>query len=83
LHGASLTYARLRDACELSPNGSRLLRAAGWLAEAAQFENRSLGDLAAAERHLASALRLAPRDTKVRRLYREAAAALAKRARRD
>ncbi len=83
LRGASLTYARLRDACELSPSGSRLPQAAAWLTEAAQFENRSLGDLAAAERHLASALRLAPRDTKVRRLYREAAAALAKRARRD
>jgi cellulose synthase operon protein C len=83
LRGASLAFARLRDACELSPDGSRLPQAASWLTEAAQFENRSIGDLAAAERHLASALRLAPRDAKVRRLYREAAAALAKRTRRE
>jgi len=80
LHGASLAFARLRDACELS-GVAQLPAAASWLSEAAQFEHRSLGDLVAAERHLASALRLAPRNTKVRRLYRETAAALAKRSR--
>lgn len=81
LRGASLAFARLRDACELSSSSARLPRAASWLAEAAEFENRSLGDVAAAERHLASALRLAPRDAKVRRMYRQTAAALAKRER--
>lgn len=79
LRGASLAYARLRDACELSGRGSALSQAASWLTEAAQFEERSLGDLAAAERHLASALRLAPRNSRVRRLYRQTAAALTKR----
>jgi len=79
LRGASLAFARLRDACELSGRGAALPLAASWLTEAAQFEDKSLGDLAAAERHLASALRLAPRNPRVRRLYRRAAAALAKR----
>jgi len=80
LRGASLAFARLREACELSGR-ARKEDVASWLTEAAQFENHSLGDVAAAERHLASALRLAPRDTRVRRLYRQTAAALAKRAR--
>ena len=79
LRGASLAYARLRDACELSGRKLALPEAASWLTEAAQFEDKSLGDLAAAERHLASALRLSPRNPHVRRLYRRAAAALAKR----
>ena len=72
-------YARLRDACEVAGRGTALSQAAAWLTEAAQFEDRSLGDLVAAERHLASALRLAPRNPRVRRLYRQTAAALARR----
>ena len=79
LRGASLAFARLRDACELSGRNVLLPEAASWLAEAAQFEDKSLGDLAAAERHLSSALRLSPRNPHVRRLYRRTAAALAKR----
>ncbi len=79
LRGASLAYARLREACELAGRSTALPEAAAWLTEAAQFEDRSLGDLAAAERHLASALRLAPRNARVRRLYRQTAAALARR----
>lgn len=78
LRGASLAFARLRDACELSGQAAALPEAALWLTEAATLEQHSLGDLAAAERHLASALRLAPRDAKVRRLYRQTAAALAR-----
>lgn len=78
LRGASLAFARLREACELSGR-ARAEDVASWLTEAAQFENHSLGDVAAAERHLAAALRLAPRDTRVRRLYRQTAALLAKR----
>lgn len=78
--GASLTFARLRDACELQGR-PKLPEAVAWLCEAAQFEQRSLGDLAAAERHLAAALRLAPRDSKVRRAYRETAGSLSRRTR--
>jgi tetratricopeptide (TPR) repeat protein len=78
LRGASLAFARLREACDLGQQ--RVLpEAVAWLTEAALFEERSLDDLAAAERHLATALRLAPRSNRVRRLYREAAGALAKR----
>lgn len=77
LRGASLAFARLREACELSGR-AHAADVALWLTEAAQFENHSLGDLVAAERHLASALRLAPRDARVRKLYRQTAAALAK-----
>jgi tetratricopeptide (TPR) repeat protein len=77
LRGASLAFARLREACELSGRG-RATDVASWLTEAAQFENHSLGDVAAAERHLASALRLAPRDARVRKLYRQTAAVLAR-----
>jgi tetratricopeptide (TPR) repeat protein len=78
LRGASLAFARLREACELSGRG-RAAGVASWLTEAAEFEKHSLGDLVAAERHLASALRLAPRDPRVRKLYRQTAAVLAKR----
>jgi tetratricopeptide (TPR) repeat protein len=77
LRGASLAFARLREACELSGRG-RATDVASWLTEAALFENHSLGDVVAAERHLASALRLAPRDARVRKLYRQTAAVLAK-----
>jgi tetratricopeptide (TPR) repeat protein len=77
LRGASMAFARLREACELSGR-ARPSDVALWLTEAAQFENHSLGDLIAAERHLASALRLAPRDARVRKLYRQTAAAVAK-----
>jgi tetratricopeptide (TPR) repeat protein len=80
LRGASLAFARLREACELSGR-ARSTDVASWLTEAAQFENHSLGDVAAAERHLASALRLAPRDARVRKLYRQTAAVLAKQTR--
>jgi cellulose synthase operon protein C len=80
LRGASLAFARLREACELSGR-AHSTDVASWLTEAAQFENHSLGDVAAAERHLASALRLAPRDARVRKLYRQTAAVLAKQTR--
>lgn len=78
LRGASIAFGRLRDACELSGRARALPEAAAWLTEAAQFENHSLGDIAAAERHLASALRLAPQNARVRKLYRQTATALAK-----
>lgn len=78
LRGASAAFARLREACELSGRASPA-DVATWLTEAAQFENHSLGDLASAERHLAVALRLAPRDAAVRKLYRQTATSLARR----
>jgi hypothetical protein len=78
LRGASLAYARLRDACDLFGRSQTMPEAVTWLTEAAELERRSLGDLAAAERHLASALRLSPRSEKVRRLYRSTAGALAR-----
>jgi tetratricopeptide (TPR) repeat protein len=77
LRGASAAFARLREACELS-GLARRSDVAAWLTEAAQFENHSLGDLASAERHLAVALRLAPRNASVRKLYRQTASSLAK-----
>ena len=77
LRGASLAFARLREACELSGR-ARGQDVAAWLTEAAEFESHSLGDVVAAERHLASALRLAPRNARVRKLYRQTAAVLAK-----
>jgi hypothetical protein len=80
LIGASLAYARLREACELAQASAVDPRAAAWLVEAALFETGSDGT-EAAERHLASALRLAPQDRRVRKLYREAAAALARKRR--
>lgn len=80
LRGASVAFARLREACELSGRALTIPEAVAWLTEAAQFENHSLGDLAAAERHLAAALRLAPQNARVRKLYRQSAAALAKKA---
>jgi tetratricopeptide (TPR) repeat protein len=81
LRGASLAFGRLRDALELCGRAQEIPEATRWLMDAAQFESHSLGDVAAAERHLASALRLAPRDERVRTLYRQAAAALAKQTR--
>jgi hypothetical protein len=77
LIGASLAFARLREGCELAQLASIEPRAAEWLIEAALFETGNDGT-EAAERHLASALRLSPQDRRVRKLYREAAAALAK-----
>lgn len=78
LRGASLAYARLREACEMAGSKAGMPEAVHWLTEAAELERRSLGDLAAAERHLAAALRLSPTDRKVRRLYRRAAGDLAR-----
>ncbi|MCB9577856.1 MAG: tetratricopeptide repeat protein [Polyangiaceae bacterium] len=81
LAGASLGYARLRDVIELAdapPEAS-----VTWLGEAARFEREVVRDWVAAERHLAVALRIAPRDAHVAAAYREVAAALALRARRE
>jgi cellulose synthase operon protein C len=72
--GASLAYARLREAIELcaAPDA----RWTEWLLEAARFEREVELDVTAAERHLAVALRLAPHDRAIADAYREAAAAV-------
>ncbi|MBN1609769.1 MAG: hypothetical protein JW940_24265 [Polyangiaceae bacterium] len=79
--GASLAYGRLREAVELSPATPR--SASTWLVEAARFEREVQRDLAAAERHLAIALRLDPKNEEVAAAYRHAAAATAARRRRE
>ncbi len=73
--GASLAYGRMREAIELLIKpGVELVPL---LVEAASFEREAARDLASSERHLAVALRLAPRDENVGRLYREVASGLA------
>jgi tetratricopeptide (TPR) repeat protein len=79
LIGASQAFVRLREAIEFfsqpEPGWSSLL------CEAARFERDVQGDPVAAERHLAVALRVAPRDRAVADAYRQAASVLAARAR--
>lgn len=80
LGGASLAYARLREACAPRLPGALDPRAAAWLIEAGTFEAEH-GDLAASERHFAAALKLTPTDSRARELYRKAAQSLSTRAR--
>jgi len=79
--GASLCFGRMREAIELSPEPPA--NAAQFLLEAAEFEQDVERDVLAAERHLAVALRVAPRDARIAERYRAIAAeaALAVRAR--
>ncbi|MCB9588706.1 MAG: tetratricopeptide repeat protein [Polyangiaceae bacterium] len=77
LAGASLAFARLRDLVELEPSVDAR-SAASWLSEAARFEQDRQGDVMAAERHLAIALRRAPHDVEVATAYREVAAEVAR-----
>jgi tetratricopeptide (TPR) repeat protein len=78
--GATLAYAQLRElARSRTPDIARPLRddereVVELLCEAASFERDTRSDLAAAEQHLACALRLAPRDPAVRRAYQEVCA---------
>ena len=70
--GASLCFGHMREAIELSlePPSS----AAQFLLEAADFEHDVEHDVLAAERHLAVALRVAPRDARIAERYRAVAA---------
>jgi tetratricopeptide (TPR) repeat protein len=77
--GASVAFGRLREAIEVAQQVPR--GASVWLAEAASFAHEVEGDLVAAERHLATALRVDPHDAKVKKAYRRAASALAARRR--
>ncbi|MGO8992818.1 MAG: hypothetical protein ACLQVI_05790, partial [Polyangiaceae bacterium] len=77
--GASLAWGRVRDlaAARFDEGDIRDAdAAAAMLREAADFE-RDHGDLSAAQRHLAAALRLRPRDPDLDRAYRDVCARLA------
>lgn len=71
--GASLAYARLRE------RAGRETSALAWLEEAARFEEER-GELASAQRHLATAISLAPNDAVLEARYRALGEALARRA---
>jgi tetratricopeptide (TPR) repeat protein len=73
LAGASMAFAQMRDLIELA-NEIDSERAATWLVEAARFEKGTKRDPLAAQRHLAIALQLLPRDTKILSAFREVAA---------
>jgi tetratricopeptide (TPR) repeat protein len=73
--GASLAFARMRESIEVTLSPSRTEVES--LVEAARFERDVTRDVAAAERHLAVALRYAPRDPNIQSFYREVAAVLA------
>jgi tetratricopeptide (TPR) repeat protein len=77
--GASLAFARLRDAVEFAHDASAA--SVPLLVEAAHFERDVQRDPVAAERHLAVALRISPHDAPLGALYRELAADVAKRLR--
>ncbi|WP_437828019.1 tetratricopeptide repeat protein [Sorangium sp. So ce1153] len=93
LGGASVALGRLRDAVELALQGraddagaARVKGAlpgdgpaalAAMLAEAAEIEERSRGDLLAAQRHLGLALRLRPRDPGILAAFRRLSAEIA------
>jgi tetratricopeptide (TPR) repeat protein len=79
--GASLAYALMREAVELMRQPPQDVKR--WLLEAARFEEDFQRDWLAAERHLALALRLAPRDEAVQRRYRRAARQVARRSDHD
>ncbi|WP_437875213.1 tetratricopeptide repeat protein [Sorangium sp. So ce513] len=93
LGGATVALGRLRDAVELALQGRAAVdpgpdagaplgdaaAVAAMLAEAAEIEERSRGDLLAAQRHLGLALRLRPRDPGVLASFRRVSAELAPR----
>ena len=74
--GATLAYARMREVIELGATLD-VPAAVDWLRAAARFEWEVKRDAPSAERHLALALRLAPRDRRVADAYREVAAIVA------
>jgi tetratricopeptide (TPR) repeat protein len=74
--GASLAYGRMRELIAVSVQPGKSVEL---LMEAARFERDVVRDPAAAERHLALALRTAPNHGGVRELYREVAAVVAAR----
>jgi hypothetical protein len=87
--GASLAYAQLREAAAAAPAaaGDRrrgqpaVATVVAWLVEAARFERHTRRDLAAAQRHLAVAVRLDPHHEEATRAFRSVGAALLEEAR--
>ncbi|WP_437523690.1 tetratricopeptide repeat protein [Sorangium sp. So ce726] len=93
LGGASVALGRLRDAVELTlqgraddagparargtPFGDGAAVVAALLAEAAEIEERSRGDLLAAQRQLGLALRLRPRDPGITAAFRRVSGEIA------
>jgi tetratricopeptide (TPR) repeat protein len=75
--GATLAFGRLREAVELTRAPEPAWGA--WLVEAADNALHVDRDPAAAERHLASALRILPHDESLAGRYREVAGLLAER----
>ena len=77
--GAALAFARLRDiAASLAPTAddARARELAGLVFEGARLELDVRRDPVAAQRHLATALRLSPHDATLRGVYREVGARL-------
>ena len=74
--GASLSYARMREALELGATAP-VADAIDWLKSGARFEWEVRKDAVSSERHLAVALRLAPHDRGVGDAYRTIAALVA------
>src|SRR5690606_14086227 len=70
--GAALTYSKVRELVELGHADDPTL-AVATLRAAANFARRDLLDLKSAERHLATALRLAPGDERLGSEYRSVA----------
>ncbi|WP_437912268.1 tetratricopeptide repeat protein [Sorangium sp. So ce302] len=93
LGGASVALGRLRDAVELAlqgraddagpgrargaPFGDGAAAVAALLAEAAEIEERTRGDLLAAQRQLGLALRLRPRDPGITAAFRRVSGEIA------
>ena len=78
--GAQVAYATLRELAASRVEGdpsARGVEVKALLVEAAAFERKVRGDLASAQAHLATALRLRPYDRGLADAYRESCAALA------
>jgi len=78
LAGSTLSFARLRELATTLPAGHEPAEAiTDLLVEAAEIQRSRLRDPLSAQRYVAAALRLRPRDPKLLRLYREVGAAVA------
>ncbi len=78
LAGASLAFARLRELASTLPSSTPAEPIASLLVEAAEMQRVRLRDPLSAQRYLAAALRLCPRDAHILRLYREIGARIAR-----
>lgn len=74
--GATVAFARLGETVASSPEVAAH-RAGHWLLQAGRYSLEQLGDAAAAERYLATALRRMPKDPTIAETYRLAASRVA------